>query len=98
MKYLWKNKIFQGVVFVIIAASIGIFNARINIIQFLIDNSKETTMNGFVRNDLLSNISIIEIFAWIIWAVASGVYINYIYSLNHPKEENEVTVDNCNNL
>ena len=98
MKYLWKNKIFQGVVFVIIAASIGIFNARLSIIQFLIDNSKATTMNGFIRNDLLTNISITEIFAWIIWAVACGLYFNYIYSLNHPKEENEVTVDNCSNL
>lgn len=78
---IWRYKLFQSMVFILIALSLGIVTSRLETLQFLFENGNLGIGNDVV-NSLIKDIKIIRIVAIILWGLVLGLYSNFIYSIN----------------
>lgn len=78
---IWRYKLFQSMVFIFIALSLGIITSRLETLQFLFKNGNLGIENDVV-NSLIKDIKIIRIVTIILWGLVLGLYSNFIYSIN----------------
>lgn len=78
---IWRYKLFQSMIFIFIALSLGIITSRLETLQFLFKNGNLGIGNDVV-NSLIKDIKIIRIVAIILWGLVLGLYSNFIYSIN----------------
>lgn len=78
---IWRYKLFQSMVFIFIALSLGIITSRLETLQFLFENGNLGIENDVV-NSLIKDIKIIRIVTIILWGLVLGLYSNFIYSIN----------------
>ncbi|QLY81516.1 hypothetical protein [Clostridium intestinale] len=83
MRKVWNNKIFQAIVFVLIAATIGIIHSKISSLQFVLENAG--IMDNSVSESLISDAKLIKVLVLIIGGIAVGLYGNFTYSINRNK-------------
>lgn len=78
---IWRYKLFQSMVFILIALSLGIVTSRLETLQFLFENGNLGIENDVV-NSLIKDIKIVRIVTIILWGLVLGLYSNFIYSIN----------------
>ncbi len=83
MRRVWNNKIFQAIVFVLIASTIGIIYSKISSLQFVFENAGK--IESSVAESLISDAKLIKVLVLIIGGIAIGLYYNFTYSLNRNK-------------
>jgi hypothetical protein len=83
MRKVWNNKIFQAIVFVLIAATIGIIHSKISSLQFVLENAG--IIDNSVSESLISDIKLTKVLVLIIGGIAVGLYGNFTYSINRSK-------------
>lgn len=82
MMRIWKNKLFQGAIFILISASIGVIYSKLNTIEFILKNADVTTLQTLISNDLLLDIKIVKVTSLIIGTILLGLFINHTYKIN----------------
>jgi len=83
MRKVWNNRVFQAVVFVLIAATIGIIYTKISSLQFVFESAG--IIESSVSESLISDAKLIKVLVLIIGAIAVGLYGNFTYSINRNK-------------
>lgn len=83
MRRVWNSKIFQAVVFVLIAATTGVIYSKISSLQFVLENAG--IIDNSVSESLISDIKLTKVLVLIIGGIAIGLYCNFTYSLNRNK-------------
>lgn len=83
MRRVWNSKIFQAIVFVLIASTIGIIYTKISSLQFVFENAG--MIDNSVSQSLISDAKLIKVLVLIIGGIAVGLYGNFTYSLNRSK-------------
>ncbi len=81
MRKIWRHKLFQGIVFILIASSLGIVTSRLETLQFLFENGHLAIENDIAIH-LIEDIKIVRIVVITLWALVIGLYLNFIYSIN----------------
>lgn len=84
MRKIWKYKIFQFIIFILIAGSLGIITSNLKTLQFVLQNGNLSLAKDVTEN-LIKDIKAIRITAIILWALVIGLYSNFIYSINSKK-------------
>lgn len=83
MRRIWNNKIFQAVVFVLIAATIGIIHTKLNSLQFVLENAG--IIESSVSESLINDVKLTKVLVLVIGGIAVGLYGNFTYSINRSK-------------
>lgn len=83
MRRVWNNRVVQAVVFVLIAATIGIIHSKISSLQFVLENAG--IIDNSVSESLISDIKLTKVLVLIIGGIAVGLYGNFTYSINRSK-------------
>lgn len=83
MRRVWNSKIFQAVVFVLIAATTGVIYSKISSLQFVLENAG--IIDNSVSESLISDIKLTKVLVLIIGGIAVGLYGNFTYSINRSK-------------
>ncbi|ERK30596.1 hypothetical protein [Clostridium intestinale] len=83
MGRVWNNKMFQAVVFVLIAVTIGIIHSKISSLQFVLENAG--IIDNSISESLISDIKLTKVLVLIIGGIAVGLYGNFTYSINRNK-------------
>lgn len=83
MGRVWNNKVFQAVVFVLIAATIRIIHSKISSLQFVLENAG--IIDNSISESLISDIKLTKVLVLIIGGIAVGLYGNFTYSINRNK-------------
>lgn len=81
MNKLWRNKIFQWAIRILIIVSMVMVADRLHTLKFIIE-SGHITMEGISAESLVKDIKVIQIIGAIIWTVAIGSYNYFIDSIN----------------
>lgn len=88
MKRIRENRFIQALVFVLLAASLGIFTSKLDTLQFLLESGRSRiTASGIEITALVSNVRTARTLGILAWGVAMGLYINHTYSLNSKKKK-----------
>lgn len=87
MRKIWRYKLFQWIVFILIVLSLGTATRRWDTLQFLFENGNLAIENEVVQH-LIKDIKIVKIVVITLWGLVFGLYTNFIYSINKeiPKE------------
>lgn len=87
MRKIWRYKLFQWIVFILIVLSLGTATRRLDTLQFLFENGNLAIENEVVQH-LIKDIKIVKIVVITLWGLVFGLYTNFIYSINKevPKE------------
>lgn len=87
MRKIWRYKLFQWIVFILIVLSLGTATRRLDTLQFLFENGNLAIENEVVQH-LIKDIKSVKIVVITLWGLVFGLYINFIYSINKeiPKE------------
>lgn len=87
MRKIWRYKLFQWIVFILIVLSLGMATRRLDTLQFLFENGNLAIENEVVQY-LIKDIKIVKIVVITLWGLVFGLYTNFIYSINKeiPKE------------
>jgi len=83
MRKVWNNRVVQAVVFVLIAATIGIIYSKISSLQFVLENAG--IIESSVAESLISDAKLIKVLVLIIGGITIGLYCNFTYSINRNK-------------
>ena len=83
MRKVWNNRIFQAIVFVLIASTIGIIYTKISSLQFVFENAG--IIESSVSESLISDVKLTKLLVLIIGGIAVGLYGNFTYSINRSK-------------
>lgn len=78
---IWRYKLFQWIVFILIVLSLGTATRRLDTLQFLFENGNLAIENDVVQH-LIKDIKIVKIVVITLWGLAFGLYTNFIYSIN----------------
>lgn len=81
MRKIWRYKSVQFIVFIVIASSLGIIISNLETLQFVLQNGNLTLENDIVKH-LIKDVKTVRITAVILWGLAIGLYLNFIYSIN----------------
>lgn len=81
MRKIWRYKLFQWIVFILIVLSLGTATRRLDTLQFLFENGNLAIENEVVQH-LIKDIKIVKIVVITLWGLVFGLYINFIYSIN----------------
>ena len=81
MRKIWRYKLVQCIVFILIAASLGIITSNLETLQLILQNGKLTLENDVIEH-LIKYVKTVRITSIILWGLAIGLYSNFIYSIN----------------
>lgn len=81
MRKIWRYKLFQWIVFILIVLSLGTATRRLDTLQFLFENGNLAIENEVVQH-LIKDIKIVKIVVITLWGLGFGLYLNFIYSIN----------------
>lgn len=80
MRKIWRYKLFQWIVFILIVLSLGTATRRWDTLQFLFENGNLAIENEVVQH-LIKDIKIVKIVVITLWGLVFGLYTNFIYSI-----------------
>lgn len=81
MRKIWRYKLFQWIVFILIVLSLGTATRRLDTLQFLFENGNLAIENDVIQH-LIKDIKIVKIVVITLWGLGFGLYLNFIYSIN----------------
>ena len=80
MRKVWRYKSVQWIVFILIAASLGIITSNLETLQLILQDGKLTLENDVIEH-LIKDVKTVRITAIILWGLVIGLYSNFIYSI-----------------
>ena len=81
MRKIWRYKLFQWIVLILIVLSLGTATRRLDTLQFLFENGNLAIENDVIQH-LIKDIKIVKIVVITLWGLGFGLYLNFIYSIN----------------
>lgn len=85
---LWRNKVFQVFVYVLITVLFTLAASKLNTLRLMLEY-KNTIIDKELLAILVKDIKFIKIVGSIVYMIAIGFYTVFIYSINHEKNNNE---------
>lgn len=90
MRKIWRYKLFQWIVFILIVLSLGTATRRLDTLQFLFENGNLAIENDVIQH-LIKDIKIVKIVVITLWGLGFGLYLNFIYSINKEVSKETTT-------
>ena len=90
MRKIWRYKLFQWIVFILIVLSLGTATRRLDTLQFLFENGNLAIENEVVQH-LIKDIKIVKIVVITLWGLVFGLYTSFIYSINKEVSKETTT-------
>lgn len=83
---IWSNKIFQAVMFILIAFIMGLIYTKVSSLQFLFENAN--ILEGLEATSLVRDTKLIKVLVLILGGISLGLYGNFTYSTNKKDIKN----------
>lgn len=90
MGKIWRYKLVQWVIFILITLLIGIISSKLDTIQFILQNGN-LDLKNIISISLIKYIKTVQILSIILGGIVIGLYSNFIYSINNEIKENANT-------
>ena len=86
MRKIWGYKLFQWIVFILIASSLGIIVSKLDSLQFFLKNTNLAN-EDYIIIELIKDLNVVRILVIILGAFSLGLYSDFKYSINKNKHK-----------
>ena len=88
MRSMWKYKIVKIIVGILIPATLGFYQSKINDIEAILKYTEFTSKNELIDIGIFQDIMLLKIIGYIIFFIAMGLFSRLVWFSSYYKSEN----------
>lgn len=88
VRSMWKYKIVKIIVGILIPATLGFYQSKINDIEAILKYTEFTSKNELIDIGIFQDIMLLKIIGYIIFFIAMGLFSRLVWFSSYYKSEN----------